>query len=156
MNSLRHLALCFSLGASLVISGCASNLSGEVYSRDDARSVQQVKFGTIEAVRPVVIEGDKSIAGGGAGAAIGAVAGNSVGGGSGRSAATVIGALAGAAAGALLEERATRAQGVELTIRMDSGKVIAIVQEASENDNFNVGDRVRLASLNGNTRAIRN
>ena len=40
--------------------GCASNLTGSSYSREEARTPQKVQIGTVEFVRPVVIEGTKT------------------------------------------------------------------------------------------------
>jgi outer membrane lipoprotein SlyB len=41
----------------LILGGCASSLTGDSYSRDEARAVQTVRMGTIESLRPVKIEG---------------------------------------------------------------------------------------------------
>ena len=56
---------------SLTLGGCASSLTGDTYSRDEARKVQTVRMGTIEMLRPVKIEGTKTPIGAGAGAVIG-------------------------------------------------------------------------------------
>ena len=56
----------------------------------------------------------------------------------------VIGAVAGGMAGAAIEEGVTRTQGVEITVKMDNGQNIAIVQALSPNERFSVGDRVRV------------
>ena len=40
----------------LVVSGCASSRSGEVYSRHEARQEMQVEFGVVEHMRSVLIE----------------------------------------------------------------------------------------------------
>ena len=42
-----------SLAAMLALGGCQSSLTGDTYSRDEARAVQTVRMGTIEALRPV-------------------------------------------------------------------------------------------------------
>jgi len=55
---------------SLLLGGCASSLTGDSYSRDEARRVQTVRMGTIESLRPVKIEGTKTPIGGGAGAIV--------------------------------------------------------------------------------------
>jgi len=52
----------------LALGGCASSLTGDTYSRDEARAVQTVRYGTIESLRPVKIEGTKTPIGTGAGA----------------------------------------------------------------------------------------
>ena len=56
--------------ATLTLGGCASSLTGDSYSRDEARAVQTVRMGTIESLRPVKIEGTKTPIGGGAGAVL--------------------------------------------------------------------------------------
>jgi outer membrane lipoprotein SlyB len=125
------------------LSACASSNSGSVYSRDDARKVQTVKTGVVESVRSVKLEGTKTPIGTVAGGAIGGIAGGSVGNG-GRTSAVVavIGAVAGALAGSAIEEGVTRKDAYEITVKLDGGSMIAIVQEADEA--FKAGDKVRI------------
>ena len=137
---------------SLLLGGCASNLTGDSYSRDEARRVQQVRMGTIESLRPVKIEGTKTPIGGGAGAIVGGVAGSAVGGGRGSIVAAVIGAVAGGLAGSAAEEGLTRTQGVEITVREDDGSMRAYVQQVQENEVFRVGERVRISTVGGTSR----
>ncbi len=127
---------------SAFLAACASSNSGEVYSRDDARKVQTVKTGVVESVRPVKLEGTKSPIGTVAGGAVGGIAGSSVGGGRGSAIAAVIGAVAGGLVGSALEEGVTRKDGVEVTVKLDGGSMIAIVQEATEQ--FHPGEKVRI------------
>jgi len=137
----------------LVLGGCQSNLSGSTYSRDEARAVQQVKYGVVEDVRLVKIEGTKSPVGSISGAAVGGIAGSSIGGGKGQAIATVLGAVAGGLAGSAAEEAITRTQGVELVIRLEqSGELIAIVQEYNPAEVFHAGDRIRVMTVGGTTR----
>ncbi|WP_060482786.1 glycine zipper 2TM domain-containing protein [Pseudomonas sp. NBRC 111119] len=137
---------------SLLLGGCASSLSGDSYSRDEARRVQTVRLGTIESLRPVKIEGTKTPIGGGAGAVVGGLAGSAVGGGRGSIVAAVIGAVAGGLAGSAAEEGITRTQGVEITVREDDGSMRAYVQAVQENEIFRVGDRVRIMTVDGTSR----
>ncbi|MCO7567384.1 glycine zipper 2TM domain-containing protein [Pseudomonas guariconensis] len=137
---------------SLLLGGCASNLTGDSYSRDEARRVQTVRMGTIESLRPVKIEGTKTPIGGGAGAIVGGVAGSAVGGGRGSIVAAVIGAVAGGLAGSAAEEGLTRTQGVEITVREDDGSMRAYVQEVQQNEIFRVGERVRILTVDGTSR----
>ncbi|GGH91265.1 outer membrane lipoprotein [Pseudomonas fluvialis] len=139
----------------LGLAGCTSNLSGDTYSRDEARRVQTVRLGTIESLRPVQIEGTKTPIGAGAGAVIGGIGGSSVGGGRGSAVAAVIGAVAGGMLGAAAEEGLTRTQGVEITVREDDGSLRAYVQEVQPNEIFRVGDRVRILTVNGTSRVAR-
>lgn len=143
-----HLALLILAG--LVVSGCASGLGGRDYSRDQARMVQEVEMGRVESVRSVRIEGTKTPIGAGAGVIIGGVAGNSVGGGRGTVIGTTVGAVLGGLGGAAAEEAITRKDGYEITVRLDSGRLIAVTQTADES--FREGDRVRVLTGGGVTR----
>ncbi|HPX88220.1 MAG TPA: glycine zipper 2TM domain-containing protein [Methylophilaceae bacterium] len=141
----------FTIGLiSLFLGACASSNSGSVYSRDDARKVQTVKTGVIESVRQVKLEGTKSPVGTVAGGAVGGIAGSSVGGGRGSAIAAVIGAVAGGIAGSALEEGITRKDALEITVKLDGGGLIAIVQEADEA--FNIGENVRIIENGGTSR----
>jgi outer membrane lipoprotein SlyB len=106
--------------------------------------VQEVEFGTVLSTNPVVIEGRQSEAGQLPGAIIGGVAGSSMGQGKGQEIFTILGAVGGAVVGSMIEEQATRAQGLELTIQMDSGKTLSIVQEVDSVNAFAKGQRVRV------------
>lgn len=145
------LASCFT-AMTVLLSGCASSLTGDTYSRDEARRVQTVRMGTIESLRPVKIEGTKTPIGTGAGAIVGGVAGSSVGGGRGSIVAAVIGAVAGGLLGSATEEGLTRTQGVEITVREDDGSTRAYVQQVQENEVFRVGERVRIMTVDGTSR----
>jgi outer membrane lipoprotein SlyB len=128
----------------LGLTGCVSGLQGSTYSRSEARQVQEVEFGTVLSANPVVIEGKQSGAGQLPGAIIGGVAGSSVGEGKGQQIFTILGAVGGAVVGSMIEEQATRTQGLELTIKMDSGKTLSIVQEVDNVNVFREGQRVRV------------
>jgi len=138
------------LSALTVLAGCASSNRGDVYSRGEARREQTVRLATVESVRPVMIEGTRTPIGTVAGGAVGGIAGSSVGHGRGSSIAGVLGAVGGGLAGAAIEEGATRKQGVEITVRLESGELRAIVQE--ESDKFVAGQKVRLLTSGGVTR----
>ena len=97
-----------SLAAMLALGGCQSSLTGDTYSRDEARAVQTVRMGTIESLRPVKIEGTKTPIGAGAGAVVGGIGGSGLGGGRGSAVLAVVGAVAGGLLGAAAEEGLTR------------------------------------------------
>ena len=130
--------VCFSL------TGCVSGLEGSSYSRSEARQIQQVEFGAILSTKPVIIEGQRTDWGELSGVIIGGIAGSSVGEGKGQQIATTLGAIGGAVAASVVEEKATRVQGLELTVKMDSGKILSIVQEVDEINQFQKGQRVRV------------
>jgi len=134
-----------------LIAGCASSNSGDVYSRSETRRVQTVKMGVVEGIRLVKIEGTKSPIGTGAGAVVGGVAGSSMGQGKGSMIGAVIGAVAGGLAGSALEEGVTRKDGVEITVKLDTGTMLAIVQEDS-GEKFSPGERVRVLESGSETR----
>lgn len=134
-----------------ILSGCASSNSGSVYSREETRQVQNIRMGVVESVRTVKIEGSDSKVGAVAGGVVGGVVGKDIGG-DGKSGVVgaVIGAVAGALAGSAAEELATRKDGLEITVKLDNGSLVAIVQEADEQ--FHPGERVRLLESGGVTR----
>lgn len=130
--------------AAMMLAGCAEGLGGGSYTRDEARREQNVRMGIVESVRQVQIEGTRTIVGPAAGAVVGGIAGSTVGGGRGSDIAAVLGAVAGGVAGQAIEQGTTRRTGVEITIKLDSGALVAIVQEADET--FKAGERVRILS----------
>lgn len=132
------------------LAGCANSMSGSVYSRDQARAEMTVRLGVVESVRQVQIEGTKSPVGTVAGGVVGGYAGSNVGGGRGSTVGAVLGAVAGGIAGSAIEEHATRTNGLEITVKLDGGNLIAITQEADEV--FKPGERVRVLSGRGATR----
>ena len=140
------------LAATLMLSGCmAESRSGNVYTRDQARTSHSVNYGTLLRVDLVTIEGSQSGAGTVAGGAMGGALGSAVGSGTGRTIATVGGAILGGIAGSAVEKGVTTAQGVELEVELDNGEILVVVQE---NDaTYKVGDRVRiLRDARGTTR----
>jgi outer membrane lipoprotein SlyB len=139
--------LVIAAGAAVLLFGCVSQKTGDVYSRDEALREQSVRRATVESVRPVKIEGTRSGVGAVAGGAVGGIAGSTVGTGKTSNVAAVAGALGGGLAGQALEEGATRKNGVEITVRLDNGEMRAIVQDDS--DKFVTGQKVRLLTHNG-------
>ena len=152
----RVLQLAASLTAVALLAGRASDQSGDVYSRDEARQVQTVRTGTITALRPVTIEGTKSPVGAGAGAVVGGIGGSAIGGGRGSFVTAIIGAVAGGLLGAATEEGFTKANGVEITVKEDDGGSRAYVQAVNKGEIFRVGERVRILTVNGTSRVAPN
>ncbi|MBW8328912.1 MAG: hypothetical protein K0M48_07125 [Thiobacillus sp.] len=136
--------------SSLLLAGCPAGLGSKDYSRSQARTVQEVQMGIVESVREVTLEGTKTPIGAGAGAVVGGVAGSTVGGGRGSVVGATVGAVLGGLGGAAAEEAVTRQKGVEITVKLDSGRMIAITQAADQE--FRVGDRVRVLTGGGVTR----
>jgi outer membrane lipoprotein SlyB len=134
--------------------GCAPGRGGTVYTRDQARVTHDVTFGTVRQIDPVTIEGTRSGMGVLGGALVGGVLGSLVGSGRGRTLATVGGALGGAAVGAGGEEAATRRDALEITVELDNGKLISIVQEPDEVP-IRPGDRVRVLTARDGSARVR-
>jgi outer membrane lipoprotein SlyB len=149
MKHLRSLAALMVALAALALAGCASQ-SGSSYSRSQTRGEMTVRMGVVESVRQVTIEGTQSPVGAIAGGVVGGVAGSNIGGGKGSTIGSVLGAVAGGVAGHALEERLTKNDGLEITVKLDSGQLLAITQEADEQ--FHPGERVRILSGQGATR----
>jgi outer membrane lipoprotein SlyB len=133
-----------------LLAACASSQSGSSYSRGQTRGEMSVRMGVVESVRQVSIEGTHSGAGTMAGGIIGGVGGSNVGSGKGAIVGSVLGAVVGGIAGSAIESQATKKDGLEITIKLDDGQLIAVTQEADED--FHAGDRVRVLSGRGTTR----
>jgi len=146
-NNKTMLILCiFLITSTGLLTSCASSRSGQVYSRDQARQEMRVNYGTVREVRSVQIEGTQSGVGAVGGGVTGGVLGSMVGGGRGQVLGAVVGALGGAAVGAMAEEGVTRKNGLEITVELDTGEIVTVVQEADIQ--FYSGERVRLLRAN--------
>ena len=134
----------------VALSGCFTRESANVYGKHEAGREQTVRMATVDSVRKVVVEGSHSGIGTAAGGAVGGITGSTVGEGKGSSVAAVLGAVAGGVAGGVLEEKLTRKEALEITVKLDSGEMRAIVQEADVD--IKPGQRVRLLTSGGVTR----
>ena len=146
--------LILTAAAPLLYASCAQqSLTGDTYSRGEAGRAQSVSTGRITSIRNVAIQGNRT-AGALIGGLAGGVLGNEIGSGS---TANTLGAIGGAAAGAALGSRAQQSlgtkQGLEITVKLDSGRSVSAVQEVNKRESFNVGDSVRVLS-NGSTTRI--
>lgn len=137
-----------------LITGCAApGFGGGSYSREQARREQTVRMGYVESVREVKLEGTRSGIGPAAGAVAGGVAGSAIGHGRGSALGAIGGAVIGGIAGQAAEQSFTGKRGVEVTVKLDSGQMVAIMQEADET--FRPGDRVRILSDGSTSRVTR-
>jgi len=142
------------LGVSVALAGCAmQGLGGADYSRNQVRGEQSVRLGVVESVRDVKIDARDTGVGTTTGAVLGGIAGSEAGKGRGSVAGAVAGAVVGGIIGQSIEKANNDRKGVEVTVKLDSGKLIAVTQEADEA--FRVGDRVRILSGQGATRVSR-
>ena len=135
-----------------VLAGCAvSPNSANVYNSRQAQGEQIVRMGVVESVRNVTIDKGKSGIGALGGGALGGIAaGSTIGGGNGALAAGIVGAILGGVAGDHADQKLSNRAGLEITVRLDSGELRAITQDADEH--FKPGERVRLLSGSGVTR----
>lgn len=135
----------------LSLAACqTSPTSSNVYRPRQTQNEQTVRLGVVESVREVSIEPGQSGVGTVGGAALGGIAGASLGKGNGSLATGIIGAIAGGVIGQKIEANANQRKGLEITVKLDNGELKAITQDAD--DQFRVGDRVRLLSSGGVTR----
>jgi len=130
--------------------GCAYHAGAGDYRGYQVMGEQSVRFGVVDTVRPVRINPRETGVGTAGGAVLGGIAGSNVGGGSGQVAGAVGGAILGGILGQNIEASANERQGIEVTVHLDTGKYIAVVQEADEA--FRPGDRVRILTGRGTTR----
>jgi outer membrane lipoprotein SlyB len=134
----------------LVLGGCAYPAGSYDYRGYQVMGEQSVRFGVVDSVRPVRINPGDTGVGTAGGAVLGGLAGSTVGGGNGQVAGAVGGAILGGILGSNIERSANERQGVEVTVLLDNGRYISVVQEADEA--FRPGDRVRVLSGRGTTR----
>ncbi|MDR2488931.1 MAG: hypothetical protein LBD42_05525 [Desulfovibrio sp.] len=136
-----NLSLVLALVAGLAFSGCASR-GGKTYSDGEVRHVQSVQYGTVIDIAEVMVEEDPSIVGPLAGGVAGGIVGSLFGAGTGRTLMALGGAALGAAAGGAGEYSMRRYKASQITMELESGGTIIVVQG---NDEFFVkGDRVRI------------
>ncbi|MDF2152429.1 glycine zipper 2TM domain-containing protein [Vibrio sp. CAU 1672] len=141
--------------ASLI--GCTSpNPYGDAYGSSETRTIQQVYYGTVEKVAPVTIDASTqtNTIGTVAGAAIGGILGSKIGGGSGSDIAAIGGGLLGGYAGSKTAAEVGKRNGVNLTIRLEDGKLISVVQEADPNMVFQPGQAVQVNVAGDNARVV--
>ncbi|UIF85675.1 membrane protein [Cupriavidus sp. UYPR2.512] len=141
-NKLRGGAVAV-LAVTVLVAGCATQSnSNSVYGTGQAQREQTVRYGVVEGIREVTIQGNQSGAG--------TLAGGAIGGGNGAVAAGILGAVLGGIAGSAAENKINQRRGLEITVRLENGEMRAITQEADEA--FRPGERVRLLSSGGLTR----
>ena len=139
--------------AAAALMGCQTRESANVYSKHEAGREQTIRMATVESVRKVKIEASRSGVGAAAGGVVGGIAGSGVGQNRGAAIAGVLGAVGGGVLGNMAEEKVTSKDALEVTVKLDSGELRAIVQEADLE--LKPGDRVRLVSSGGVTRVTR-
>ncbi|APC90898.1 MULTISPECIES: hypothetical protein [Francisella] len=140
------LLLCF------LLTNCTS--SAPSYSANSIGQVSQVEQGKIIDIQQVNIKGSDNIGAqlGGLGGAFG---GAFAGAGAGMLtsiAGSIGGAIVGGIAGGVTEDAITSSKGYQFTIKLHSGRIIAILQE--DKHNLNIGDQVTIYMSGNNTRIV--
>lgn len=151
MLKVHILVLCLALlGA-----GC-SNYSGNAYSGSAVRGVQTIRYGKVISTQPVVLhEEDSGVLGALGGGVVGGIVGSTIGGGKGKIFTTLAGTALGMASGYMAEGALTKQKGLEISVRMDNGEDLSIVQAADEH--FFPGEAVRvLLGADGSARVSKN
>ncbi len=120
--------------ALLTFSGCATN-EGPTYDGKSYDQIKRYQIGTITKDRPVVISDDGS--GKFFGAIIGAVLGSTIGHGNG----STLAALGGGVAGYYAGNEIGKANGDELTVKLENGEHIVVVVKGKH---LKVGDKVKI------------
>lgn len=143
--------------AVMVVSpGCSNSRgtsSANRVSRSDTGRTNTVTKGEVTYVREVIIEGDSGVGGAIAGGVLGLAVGNQFGGGRARSLTRAAGAVGGAAAGSAVQQRLSEQTGLEITVELETGEVIVVIQAADER--FVIGDSVRvLQRADGQARVV--
>jgi|TARA_B110000495_G_C22974086_1_gene571966 outer membrane lipoprotein SlyB len=135
----------------IFISGCASG-GYETVPNSSAGTTQSIDLGTVVATRTVKIEGESSQLGLYGGGVMGSAIGSTIGGGDGRVLASAGGAVVGAIVGKKIEKALTTKLAQEMTIELDDGRTVVVVQELKDPE-FYSGDRVSvLQTRNGDAR----
>ncbi len=150
MHYLARISL--ALAAAFALAACAPSQRSDVYQYPQGMRAQTVEMGVIESVRYVTLGAPNTGVGTVGGAAIGGIAGSTVGGsGAANAAGAIAGAIIGGLVGNAVENSANQRNGIEVTVRLDSGQTIAVPQE-NAGENFRPGDRVRVLSDGHTTR----
>ena len=113
-------------------------------------------MGTITHLNDAYIDNNVTGAGTLGGTVIGGVVGSTMGRSTGRVLTSLGGAIVGALAGAGIEKWLNSKDGLEITVQLDDGRTIAIVQELGDEErSFMVGDQVRVLRGSGDSARVR-
>ncbi|MEP6678074.1 MAG: hypothetical protein ABI812_02070 [Betaproteobacteria bacterium] len=152
-RTLRISALVAAAATIVALGGCATSVPPPYYYGEPIRA-PSVALGVVDDVRSIQFQGADTGLGTLGGAALGGWAGSGIGSGSGNAAAIVGGVLLGSLIGNAVEREANRRPGVEVIVRLDAGRTIAVVQDDT-GEAFRPGDRIRVLSDGYRTRVTR-
>ena len=145
--------LCVAIATVLLTWGCQTSQGSRTYSPGQAQQAMRVYYGTVLKVSEVQIQSQQTGIGAVGGAVVGGIVGSTIGSGRGRKLATTGGTLAGAAAGSAAEGAMATKPALEIEVEMDDGRIMVVVQE--KDDEFAVGDRIRLIEARDGTLRVR-
>ena len=151
MTSHGRFSVIILLLVALVLPACSSR-GGKTYRDGEVRQAQSVSYGTISSVGEVRVEEDPSGIGAVVGGVAGGILGSLIGGGAGRTLAILGGAAVGALGGHAIEGGARGYKAAELTVELDNGGMVVIVQ--GHDEYFQPGDRVRVVSTSQGTARV--
>lgn len=135
-----------------MLGGCASD-SAMVYNQGQVQQAQTVQLGIVTSVQQVTMKGDNNSLLTLGGAALGGIAGSQLGQGNRANAAGAIaGALLGGFGADAAQSSLSKKNGLEITVKLDSGRMISIVQAADVP--MVTGQRVRVLSGGGADRVV--
>jgi outer membrane lipoprotein SlyB len=150
----RILAIAFVPACLGLTQACETTPNASTVSSSQV-GAQHVHLGEVVALRPMEIKPGTTRVGAVTGAILGGIGGSQIGGGTAANVAGgVVGAVAGGLLGSAIQRGGQTQQGVEVTVRLESGEVIAVTQPGSVNE-FRVGDRVRVVGDNDEARVTR-
>lgn len=140
----------------LTATGCGRNIGSSNYSSASVGEAMTTYAGVVTNVRKVQIqEGDKltdNVAGGVVGGLLGGLGGHLIGGGRGNTVATAGGALLGAGAGAMAQRALSEQEGLEYTVKLDTGSMMTVVQ--GEDSPLVVGQRALVQVSKNRSRVV--
>lgn len=149
MQKYRQILVVMFSVAVLGLAGCATDgqYAPNVYST--GLQQQQVELGTVISVHAVTGRGGQMI-GSLLGAVAGGLVGSSIGSGAGSSVAGIVGAAAGGIAGGDAQSHLMAKRETQVTVRLRSGQLIAVVEHAR----FSVGEKVQVIYTGDTTRVM--
>ncbi len=141
----------------MTLSGCATDISSNSYSDESVGEVAETESAVVVKIRPVKVGPDqlgKSNTGTIAGGIGGALIGSQLGSGFGGALATVGLAGAGAVGGAAAEKKLKTQAGLEITVKLQSGRLRTLVQGSDVS--FVKGERVLLMNyVRGRSKVVK-
>jgi outer membrane lipoprotein SlyB len=146
-----NLSLIIVTAAVLLSAACTFPSSRRTVPASQAGVMQNIETGTVQSVRQVNIEGQRTNLGMYGGGLVGGAAASGIGRGVGSAIASATGAVGGAIVGQATEEAVTRKNAQEIVVRLDDGRSVVVTQ-AIDGGLFREGDRVRILNGGGGAR----